>query len=173
MTHILLSGSRHIVPLLVAVLYVSCASPPEVEKKMGPPPVPAPFAPNTCQFAGTITEILPVEKAGGKGPCSTVPCLALVRVDRVIGYGSAFGTPIAGGTILRIRFPYTLAPTHALFPAVGDLPPALNKGDSFTATLTSTDAPSTGEQKGNLAANQALEYTLTTYSRTTGPEGVR
>jgi hypothetical protein len=91
----------------------------------------------------------------------------------VIGYGSAFGTPIAMGAILRIRFPYTLAPTHALFPSVGDLPPALNKGDSFTATVTSTDVPSTGEQKLNLAGNQPLEYTLTTYSRTIGPEGVR
>lgn len=173
MTRVPLSGYRHSVFLLVAVLSISCASPPEAEKKADPPPIPAPLAPNTCQFAGTITEILPVEKTGKQGPCTTVPCLALVRVDRVIGYGSAFGTPIAAGAILRIRFPYTLAPTPALFPTVGDLPPALNKGDSFTATLTSTDVPSPGELTGNNSGTQTLEYTLTTYSRTTGPEGVR
>lgn len=153
--------------LLLPLFLASCAPTPAVEKKPGPPPdvVPVPLAPNTCQFSGTITEILPVEKSARPGPCASVPCLALVRVDRVLGYGSAFGTPIAAGAILRIRFPFTLAPTPQLFPGTRDLPPTLTKGERLTGTLTSSDVPSTGEQ--------TIEYSLTTYSRTTLPEGVR
>jgi len=122
---------------LCATLAASCSTPRDAKDQMTipTPSPPIPLPPNTCRLKATIVNVLPVSGTTAGDPCSTAPCLADVRVDSVLGYGSSFPAPLSAGNVIRLRFTFTLAPTKAMFPSMQNIPAALQSGDSFTAVL--------------------------------------
>ena len=163
----LLSGSTRVGLLLILLTLSSCAAPPVAEKnvRVSPEALPLPLAPNSCRFTGTVTEILPVDTVAERGACASVPCLALVRIDTVFGYGAAFAAPLSVGAILKIRFPLTLRPSRSLFPAMNDLPPSFSRGDGLTGTMIVREVPSAGRE--------AVEYSIESYFATNKSESAR
>lgn len=97
---------------------------------------PEKISPNHCRIIGTVVEIdSALDKAAGNSPCSKVPCLADVKIDSVLGYGSDF-PPLKLGKIIKVRFGFTLSPTTKdLFPHMAGYYPGLNINDSFKADL--------------------------------------
>jgi hypothetical protein len=102
------------------------------------------IAPGKCRIVGTIVAIDSTMEA--TGPCSKAPCRAVVRVDSVLGYGSAFGNPVALQGQIPVRFAFTLAPTTKdLFPNMTDRFPGLALGSRFQTDLESAvEMKSTG-----------------------------
>lgn len=136
----------------VAVLCASCKSSDQTmedgtqQKMMKPADVGPGVPPGHCRLVATVVKI---EEAIGSGnePCAKVPCVAEVRVDEILGYGSAFGTPLAAGKNIRIKFTYTTGPTQELFPAMLPPLPGLKVGTKFQADISAA-GPSIGGSGG-------------------------
>jgi len=94
------------------------------------------IAPNHCRIIGTIVSVDPDFRTGEPGtPTAEEPCLAVVRVDSVLGYGSAFGRPLAQGREIEVLFKFTLSPTKDLFPRLARHYPGLKAGSRFQADV--------------------------------------
>lgn len=125
--------------LVVAGMIASCASSRSAAPEREPPPFVTgePIAPNHCRVVGTILEMQePDAGATGSGPCSRYPCVAKVRVDSVLGYGSAFPGALAPGQAIQVRFQFTLAPSSEVFPNETFSLPGLTPGDRFAADVS-------------------------------------
>ncbi len=96
--------------------------------------VPPSIPPNQCRVSATVIAIDSAVR-GDKGPCATAPCMATVRIDSVLGYGSAFPKPLAPGEKLVVKFAYTLQPTTKEFPEVKPALPGLSVGARFVALV--------------------------------------
>ena len=74
----------------------------------------------------------------GSGPCSKAPCRGTIRVDSIVGYGSAFGSPLSLNQQIEAHFTFTLAPTTKyLFPNTTLALPGLTVGEKFQADVES------------------------------------
>ncbi len=106
------------------------------------------IAPGKCRMIGTLVAIdSTLERSG---PCSKAPCKGIVRVDSILGYGSAFGNPIAVNGQLEVRFAFTVAPTTSgLFPNVTQVLPGLQLGTKFQTDIESQNEPSIGERRSS------------------------
>jgi hypothetical protein len=94
------------------------------------------IAPGRCRIVGTLVGIDSTLEKGG--PCSKAPCRGTVRVDSVLGYGAAFGNPIAVNEQINVRFAFTLAATTKdLFPTMTAQLPGLHIGAKFQTDLES------------------------------------
>jgi len=100
------------------------------------------IAPNHSRIIGTIISI-------DKTPLSTdsstlyakYPSRAVVRIDSVFGYGSAFTKPLAAGTEIPIFFKFTLSPTKDLFPNMTQEYPGLSAYSTFLADVEAVEVP--------------------------------
>jgi len=105
--------------------------------------------PGHCRIVGTILEISQnYVGTGADDPCAKAPCLATVRVDTVLGYGSAFGHTLGEGKRIMVRFLYTLGPTKNMFPSLPTQLPGLTVDSRFQADVSSTDEPQMGGRSG-------------------------
>ncbi len=94
------------------------------------------IAPGKCRIIGTLMAIDSTME--DSGPCSKAPCRATVRVDSVLGYGSAFGNPVSLNARIAVRFAFTVAPTTKdLFPNMTNRLPGLQVGSTFQTDLES------------------------------------
>jgi hypothetical protein len=101
--------------------------------------VPALIPPNHCRVIATIESIEKrLEGANDKDPCSKAPCLATLRVDSLLGYGSAFPKVLSVGQQLRVKFAFTLGPTRELIPEVKPPLPGLAEGSIVKADIKAT-----------------------------------
>ena len=101
--------------------------------------VPTPIPPNHCRVIATIVSIeKALEGANDKNPCSKAPCLATVRIDSLLGYGSAFPKVLSAGQQLRVKFAFTLHGTKELMPEVKPPLPGLAEGSSLKADIRGT-----------------------------------
>jgi len=92
--------------------------------------------PNHCRIVGTILSITGTLKtAQADDPLSKVPCLAVVRIDSILGYGSAFTDPLAVGNEISVLFQFTLSPTKDIFPTLQQHYPGLMVGSVLRADL--------------------------------------
>jgi hypothetical protein len=92
--------------------------------------------PNHCRLIGTVLKVHEVESAlNSDDPCSRFPCTATVRVDSIVGYGSAFGGALGIGQEIEVQFLYTLAPSEEAYPSESFSLPGLGDGDRFGADL--------------------------------------
>jgi hypothetical protein len=104
------------------------------------------IAPGRCRIVGTLVAIDSVLEKGG--PCSKAPCRGFVRVDSVLGYGAAFGNPVAVSERVDVRFAFTLAPmSKELFPNMTEQLPGLQIGTRFQADLESQNEFGNGERR--------------------------
>jgi hypothetical protein len=117
--------------LTLSILLLNCSSPKE-NKTLKESDV----SPGTAKIVGTISKIEPVSDTGNlSGPCSKVPCIALVKVSSAV-YGSAFPQFVMGKEV-RIKFLFTLEnTTKELFPNMEEEYPGLKVGDEFTAVVS-------------------------------------
>jgi hypothetical protein len=133
-----------VIATFVSIIALSCSASKQEQsasaqgkgKALTPP---SPLAPNTCRLIGTIVEIEPkLADADPKDPCSKAPCFAVVRIDSVVGYGSAFPTSLGVGATMRTRFAHTLGATKDLLPEVSPPLPGLHAGSRFKADVSAT-----------------------------------
>ncbi len=116
-------------------------------------------APSHCRFLATVVAVdSSLMSPESTGPCSKAPCMATVRVDSVVAYGSAFPRPLAKGQLLHVRFTYTLSPTQQFFPDMKPGLPGLTPGTQFKADLEGTNAPAAAPDNG-------IAYTIGEYER--------
>ena len=92
--------------------------------------------PGHCRITGTIISIdSTLERGSSKDPCSIKPCNAEVRIDSILGYGSAF-PPLLTGSLIRLHFYFTLSPTtKELLPNMSEFYPGLKTGSSFLGDI--------------------------------------
>ncbi len=119
-----------IMALTLSILLLNCSSPKE-NKTLSKSDI----SPGTAKIVGTITEIEPVSDTENlSGPCSKIPCIALVKVSSAV-YGASF-PQIAMGKEVRMKFLFTLEKTtKELFPNMEEEYPGLKVGDEFTAVV--------------------------------------
>jgi hypothetical protein len=104
--------------------------------------------PGHCRIIGTLVGIDSTLVHGG--PCSKAPCRGLVRVDSILGYGSAFGSPLALKEEINVHFAFTLAATSKdLFPNMTERLPGLEIGARFEADVESRNEPGMGERRAS------------------------
>lgn len=133
-----------VLPIILFLIAASCGSSKQEQgqTKRSEWSVPArhtpdTIAPNACRIIATILEVdSSLKGTSEKDPCSKAPCRATVRVDSVLGYGSAFPKPLGEGAVLRVRFLLTLAATDELLPDIKPPLPGLQRGERFRADLT-------------------------------------
>lgn len=102
----------------------------------GPPQQQNPLPPNTCRVRSTIVAIdTSFAGASASDPCAKFPCKATVRVDEVVGYGSAFERTLSAGQTVTVTFAYTLVPTRLAYPDMKPGLPGLEVGSSFIADV--------------------------------------
>ena len=97
------------------------------------------IGPNEARILATVTAIY--DERSRSGPCAEAPCEATIRVDSVLGYGSAFPRPLSRGEHLVVRFAFTLAPTAEIRLNIDDSFPGLGLGDAFWADLQGMEQP--------------------------------
>lgn len=101
-----------------------------------PPQQQTPLPPNACRVRSTIVAIDTVLRGvSASDPCAKFPCKATVRIDEVVGYGSAFDRTLSAGQTVTLTFAYTLAPTRLAYPDMKPELPGLEVGSSFTADI--------------------------------------
>lgn len=128
---------------LVAVLIASCSSSrqeqsaaetSEKEKAMVHEGQRIP--PNHCRVVGTVVAVKPdLKGSGANDPCGKAPCIATVKIDSVLGYGSAFGSSLGSGKEIEVRFTHTLSPTKEVLPEINPPLPGLAVGSQFQADV--------------------------------------
>ena len=92
--------------------------------------------PGNCKVAATVVSISTTMKGNGeKDPCGTAPCIATVRIDSVLGYGSAFPKTFSAGEKITMKFANTLRPTEKNYPDVKPALPGLSVGSKFVALV--------------------------------------
>lgn len=97
------------------------------------------ISPNHCRVIATVVAISPTLKGvTDKDPCGKAPCIATVKIDSVLGYGSAFGSPIGEGQHLEVKFTHTLAATKTVAPELTPHLPGLSVGAKFLADIRSS-----------------------------------
>ncbi|MFC1553579.1 hypothetical protein ACFL7D_02995 [candidate division KSB1 bacterium] len=94
------------------------------------------ISPNHCRIEARIISIdkTPVS-TNPSDPRSKVPSRAQVNIVKVIGYGSAFGSPLPAGKEITVDFAFTLNPTKDIFPDMTASYPGLKEGNVFIADL--------------------------------------
>ena len=115
------------------------------------PDTPSPgIAPGRCRVVATVVSIDPTLSAMAADPCGTAPCLAVVRIEEVLGYGSSFGSVLRKGQEVKVRFRYTLE--ESLQPKL----PGLDVGAVFQADVEMTGPVMMGETR-------AADYIVESY----------
>jgi hypothetical protein len=79
--------------------------------------------------------------------CAKAPCKAVVKVQKVLGYGHAFTETIAPDQEMNTYFTFSLQPSAKLFPDLTTPLPGLSIGSIFEA-----DIAHNAEVAGNAAA---------------------
>lgn len=98
--------------------------------------IPPPIPPNNCKVIATVETIDQTLKGTGeKDPCSKAPCLATVRIDSVLGFGSAFPSTMSAGKKIQVKFALTLSSTKEMLPEVTPALPGLSAGSRFEALI--------------------------------------
>ena len=113
-----------------------------------------PVAPGSCRLIGEVVAIKPDLEEDKTTPCGKVPCKALVKIRKVIAYGSAFKKPLAAGQEIPVYFTFTLSPSAAYFPGLATSLPGLKVNSVFQADVINTTESS---------SNQPLWYQVYTY----------
>lgn len=126
----------------VALLILSCrSSQDQVKKEEAPSQTQKPadvgpgVPPGHCRIVGTVISISNALSAKAEDPCSKAPCMASIKVDEILGYGSAFTSPLSNGKEIQVQFTFTLAPSKEMSPPL----PGLAVGSRFQADLSMGD----------------------------------
>ena len=91
--------------------------------------------PGQCRVEAQVVKIDSALFGISSDPCSKAPCIALIKITSIIGYGAGSGSLNIGDTV-KAKFAFTLAPTtKETFPTLNENLPGLTEGSSFTADI--------------------------------------
>ncbi|MEX1138539.1 MAG: hypothetical protein WEB33_10200 [Bacteroidota bacterium] len=129
----------------LAIATLGCKSSQEKKSEdnaeMQKPAEPGPgVPPGHCRIIGTVVSIDPSLSTMTDDPCAKAPCVATVKVDEIVGYGSGFVGNLGKGSEVKVRFQYTLTPTSEMFPAMSPPLPGLDTGSKFQADVRMNNA---------------------------------
>lgn len=93
------------------------------------------IAPNNCLVEAEIVEILPVINKNDGKLCSEVPCHAMVKINKVIAYGSSYPEVLSTQKELKVYFKHSLKATKEIEEKINYVLPGLTKGDKFKANI--------------------------------------
>ena len=97
---------------------------------------PLPIPPSNCKVIATVETIeRTLEGTSEKDPCGKAPCMATVRIDSVLGFGSAFPSTMSAGKKIQVKFALTLSSTKEMLPEVTPALPGLSVGSRFEALI--------------------------------------
>ncbi len=126
--------------ILVAILLVGCSitkkandnSRNDVEQIIEKP------SPNQCHIQAEIIEVLPID-GRVKGICSENACKAIIKIEKVLAYGSSFSTVLSKEDIIEASFAYTLSPSNEISSMNVYKLPGLKLHDKFEANIEEID----------------------------------
>lgn len=143
-------SSHLIVFVLSCLIIVSCGASnqesqqsekPELGKEHIAMDTPVPIPPNHCKVRATVVSIDKTMKGTSeKDPCGKAPCLSTVRIDSILGYGSAFPGGLTVGQVISVKFAHTLNPTKETQPEIIPPLPGLTNGSAFEALIRGSHA---------------------------------
>ncbi len=146
---------------IAAVLFVGilgCASNKEItnESSISDRRIP----PGECRVDAEIVKIDSTLLGNASNdPCSKAPCIAWIKINKVIGYGAGSASLKRGDT-LKTKFSFTLNPTtKETFPTLNEQLPGLNEGSSFLADIQLLPSDLSGMKKESL-------YLVNSYNKT-------
>ncbi len=116
------------------------------------------ISPDHCRLVATLVRVDDGRSENAADPCFKVACNATIRVEEVLGYGSAFRQPLAKGNEIQVHFLYTLGATSEMFPGMKPGLPGLKVGASFEADLFA------GEEQIATQASKRPSLTVGTYT---------
>lgn len=113
-----------------------------------PTGMPDRIAPGSCRLRGEILSVSAALEPDKNTPCGKVPCKAVVKVHQIVGYGSAFGKPLASGQEINVYFHFTLSPTARYFSELTKPLPGLKVGNIFQADVSRASEGVTNNEGG-------------------------
>lgn len=167
----MIMSSRKVYAVVIAFILLGCSGsgdPPETAENQSENTQPSAsvpiqtiaesnISPNHCRIIGTIVAIdETLTSLDSSNPCSKAPCRATVRIESVIGYGSAFGAPLATGRDIEVSFRFTLNPTKDLIPNMTEDYPGLQVNSRFLADVESIEVMAQEKEGG-------IEYVIYGY----------
>jgi hypothetical protein len=137
-------------------LLFSCSATKETADQANQPQIAGPaVAPGHCRIVGTIVKIEDSRSAKSDDPCSKAPCVATVRVEEILGYGSGFARTLHKADEIQIQFRSTLGPTKEILPQITPPLPGLAVGSKFQADLAAGPSPMmAGKEIPSFSADQ-------------------
>lgn len=114
--------------LLVLLLLGGCAT------SKSPAPEIAKTPSTATIFTGEVVQILPIDTNLGF-PCNTYPCLAKMKVNRVIQTGKFNPGIIASGEVITVHFPFTTQKTNTILPELQTSFPGFSTKNNLEVTL--------------------------------------
>ena len=91
--------------------------------------------PNNGLIEGEIIDILPAKKKRSQKLCNKFPCKAIVRINKVVGYGSSFPIIFSKGMEIKVFFAHSLEPSKEVLPNLKYNLPGLSTGAKFKAKI--------------------------------------
>ena len=146
--------------LALIFFLVSCSSTKDMadqNQNTKPQPAGPGVAPGQCRIVGTVVKVEMSGSSDETDPCSKAPCLASVRVEEILAYGSGFARTLHKDEEIKVQFRLTLSPTKEILPEIVPPLPGLSVGSKFQADLTGGPVPMMGGQQG------APQYTTDLY----------
>ncbi len=105
-------------------------------------------APDRCRLVCTVLTIDTLRDA--TGPCSMVPCTAVVRIDSILTYGFAFPPVLRVGQTISARFVFTTQQSDRWFPALSRRYPGVAAGSQLAADAGLSGSPDTPSSASGL-----------------------
>ena len=97
---------------------------------------PSAVAPGHCRLEAEVLSIMQkMSKEDRNDPCGKAPCQAIVQINKIHGYGSAFQKPLSVDKKLTFDFAFTVGNTKTLGLKMNEHLPGLQKGDRFQADV--------------------------------------
>ena len=101
-----------------------------------------------CRIVGSIVEIdRQFRTSNADDPCSNAPCLAIVQIDSIVGYGSGFAATFYKGQKISIIFKFSLLPSKQAIPDLKETLPGLKEGSSFIADVDANPVLGQGNKR--------------------------
>lgn len=120
------------------------------------------ISPGFAQIIGTVLKIKPgLDTNKTNSPCGKVPCITVVKIDSILGYGSAFGKPLNRDTNIKLKFMFTTQETtKKLFPNINKYYKGVNVGSQFFGNVKEIKSSIKIGSNNDLRLYKIFEYKI-------------
>ncbi|MCH8326485.1 MAG: hypothetical protein IIB83_08000 [Bacteroidetes bacterium] len=119
-------------------------------------------SPGFARIVGTVIKIEPgLDTNKPNSPCGKVPCITVVKIDSILGYGSAFGKPLNLDTNIKLKFMFTTQETtKELFPNINEYYPGVKVGSQFFGNVKEIKSSINNYSNNNLRLYKLFGYKI-------------